>query len=167
MDKSKEALVVDNLNLVYAVIRTNFPRCIHDEDIVQIGRLGLCEAAETWDESKSQFTTYAWSCITNKIRKEFRQRKKHKNTCSLNNPVAYDADSKVMTYEDILTGDEDVNYCDEELYYSVLNDKERELADLLRKGKTPVEIAEDRGCSTETIYQIRRSIILKWKKLNE
>lgn len=167
MDKSKEELVVEHLNLVYAVIHKLFPRCIHDEDIVQIGRLGLCEAAERWDESKSQFTTFAWTVIANAIRDEFKQRKLNSKVCSINNPIISDGESEVLTYEDLLQGDEDVAYCDEEGYYEVLTDRERTVADLMRQGKTVPEIAVILGYSGETIWQTRRSIIRKWRKLNE
>lgn len=167
MDKSKEALVIENMNLVYAVIHKLFPKCIHDEDIVQIGRLGLCVAAERWDESKSQFATFAWNVIANHIRLEFRRRKKDKMTCSLSSPIVSDGDSDVLTYEDVIQGDDDVAFCDEEGYYAILTERERSLADLLRKGKTVPEVAVMWGYSEETIYTIRRKIIMKWRKLNE
>lgn len=167
MDKGKETLVVENMNLVYAVIHKLFPKYIHDEDIVQIGRLGLCVAAERWDESKSQFATFAWNVIANHIRLEFRRRNKDKMTYSLSSPIVSDGESDILTYEDVIPGDDDVEFCDEDGYYSVLTDRERALADLLRKGKTVPEIAETWGYSEETIYTIRRRIILKWRKLNE
>ena len=167
MDKSKETLVVENMNLVYAVIHKLFPKYVHDEDIVQTGRLGLCEAAERWDESKSQFATFAWTVIANHIRTEFRKRSIDKKTCSLSNPIVSDGESDILTYEDVIPGDDDVEFCDEDGYYSVLTDRERVLADLLRKGKTVPEVAEMWGYSDEKIYTIRRRIILKWRKLNE
>lgn len=167
MDKSKEALVIEHLNLVYAVIHKHFPKYIHDEDIVQIGRLGLCEAAERWDESKSQFTTYAWTVIANHIRIEFRRRNADRKTCSLSNPIVSDGESDVLTYEDIIQGDDDVAYCDEDSYYDLLTDREKVVANLMRQGKTVPEIAVMLGYSGETIWQTRRSIIRKWRKLNE
>lgn len=167
MDKSKEELVVEHINLVYSVIHKLFPNCIHDEDIVQIGRLGLCEAAERWDESKSQFSTFAWTVIANEIRDEFKRRNADKKTCSLSNPIMSDGESDVLTYEDVIQGDDDVGYCDEEGYYAVLTDREREIADLLRSGLTVPQIAVKLKYSGETINKLRRRIVLKWRKLNE
>lgn len=167
MDKSKEALVIEHMNLVYSVIHKLFPKYIHDEDIVQIGRLGLCEAAERWDESKSQFTTYAWTVIANHIRMEFRRRNADKKTCSLSNPIVSDGESDILTYEDVIQGDDDVAFCDEDGYYAILTARERALADQLRIGKTVPEVAVMWGYSEETIYTIRRKIILKWRKMNE
>lgn len=167
MDKSKEDLVIENINLVYSVIHKLFPSCIHDEDIVQIGRLGLCEAAECWDESKSKFSTFAWTVIANAIRDEFKRRKLDKKTCSLSNPVVIDGESDILTYEDVIQGDDDVEYYDEEWYYASLTDREREVANRLRSGQTVHQIAITLGYSEETIYTIRRSIIRKWRKMNE
>ena len=72
---NKNELIEKNMNLVYFVISKYYPTFIHDEDIVQSGMLGLCKAADKWDESKSKFSTYAGRCIRNEINQEFIRRK--------------------------------------------------------------------------------------------
>lgn len=167
MNESRNELVIRHLNLVYSVLHKNFPKHAYDEDLVQIGRLALVEAADRWDESKSEFGTFAWTVVTNAIRLEFRRRNKDWRVVSLNNYVNPGDDSEVLTYEDTLRGDDDVNYCDHDGYYSLLTDKERELADLLRSGLSVPEIARLWNCSRETVYTHRRRMILKWRKLIE
>lgn len=167
MNESRNELVVKHLNLVYAVLHKHFPKYAYDEDLVQIGRLALVTAADRWDSSKSEFGTFAWPVVLNAIRLEFRSRKKERRTISLSNIAISDGESDVITYEEILRGEDDVNYCDYEGYYSQLTDKERELADLLRAGWGVPEIARLWNCSRETVYRHRRRMILKWRKLIE
>ena len=72
--------------------------------------LGLCKAAEKWDESKSQFSTFAWGCIKNEILMEFRKRAKHQGILSLD----YEVDTKdgKARFAEIIPGDKDVDYAD-------------------------------------------------------
>lgn len=167
MNENEKVLVVEHLNLVYAVLHKLFPKYAYDEDLVQVGRLALCEAASKWDETKSEFTTFAWKVVANAIRLEFRRRNKDWRVVSLNNYVKKGEDSEELTYEDTLSGDDDVNYCDKDGYYAVLTDKERELADLLRSGLSVPEVAQLWNCSRETVYKHRRRMILKWRSLIE
>lgn len=71
---NRQQLVEDNVNLVYYLIRKYYPTLINDEDIIQIGMVGLCEAAKRWDSNKSKFSTYAGSWIKNEIKHELQER---------------------------------------------------------------------------------------------
>ena len=62
------------MNLVYYLIRTYYPNFIKDEDVVQSAMLGLCSAAEKFDKTKGEFSTYASQWILGEIKKVLRDR---------------------------------------------------------------------------------------------
>ncbi|MEG1565398.1 MAG: sigma-70 family RNA polymerase sigma factor [Bacilli bacterium] len=64
LDENKQKLVLDNMNLVYYIARKL--GYIDDEDALQYGFLGLCKAADNFDESRgTKFSTYAYPYISN------------------------------------------------------------------------------------------------------
>lgn len=69
----RDRLVLENLRLVIMVtqriLRTTSPgRFVPGEDdLIQVGVIGLIEAASDWNESRSRFSTFAATCIRNKI----------------------------------------------------------------------------------------------------
>ena len=73
-DKSaREQLVEENMGLVYTVVR-RFPGRRHDqEDLVQIGCIGLLKAIDNFDSSfEVKFSTYAVPMITGEIKRFLR-----------------------------------------------------------------------------------------------
>lgn len=76
MTAEQEKLVESNLRLVDFVIRRKFPRWREIgeyEDVQQIGRIGLCKAAQTYDPDKGRmFSTYAAKCIRNELKMALR-----------------------------------------------------------------------------------------------
>ena len=75
---TKQQLIEDNMGLVYSLILREYPTYIQDEDIIQCGMLGLCQAADKFDESKGfKFAGFAWFCIRNEIIRELNKRSKH------------------------------------------------------------------------------------------
>lgn len=77
-------LILENIKLVYYTIQKRFPKYTGDEDIVQCGMLGLCQAAKTYDRTKGAFSTFAISHVTGEIKRELTRRKNDVNTVSLN-----------------------------------------------------------------------------------
>jgi len=71
MDYKKEFNFEDKFeehkNLVYFTIHKYYPWLAGDEDIVQLGYIGLWKAIETYDISNSKFSTYAVKCIKDEI----------------------------------------------------------------------------------------------------
>ena len=60
-----------NLSLVYFVINTYYPRFKQNEDIFQLGLIGLWKALQTFDKTKNiKFNTYTARCIRNEINTE-------------------------------------------------------------------------------------------------
>lgn len=76
MTAEQETLIEDNLRLVDFVIRRKFPRWREIgeyEDVQQIGRIGLCKAAQTFDPAKGHtFSTFAVKCIRNELKMALR-----------------------------------------------------------------------------------------------
>ena len=50
-------LIEDNYNLVGYTLNHFYPDLKTDEDIIQIGSIGLCKAANNYDPTKGAFST--------------------------------------------------------------------------------------------------------------
>ena len=69
-------LVENNINLVHHIISHKYPNYTFDEDIYQIGCIGLMKASRTYNEDYgTTFSTYACRCILNEINLEIRKSK--------------------------------------------------------------------------------------------
>ena len=86
---NKQQLLNDNMKLVHLVINKYYPSFTHDEEIIQMGRIGLWKASKTWDENKCKFSTYATNCIRNEICREFRRRCRLIDTISLETNITF------------------------------------------------------------------------------
>jgi RNA polymerase sporulation-specific sigma factor len=159
---TKQRLIEENMNLVYSIVSKEYPTYIHDEDIIQSGMLGLCKAAENWDERKSKFSTYAWRCIRNEINNEFISRKPHSQNISLETRIGEDG-----TLGDILPGDDDVGYVDDETFCDQLTEEELRVFCANRLGLTTEEVADRYGWSMQKVQKLSRLIRIKWKRFFE
>ena len=158
---TKQQLIEDNMNLVYFVIHTNFPSYINDEDIVQTGMLGLCYAADKWDDSKSEFSTYAYRAIRGHICREFRSRNKAKNSgakvLSLDCEITDDGVDG-LTLGETLVGASDVDFFDMSELYEKSSDLDKEILRLRKQGLNTVQIGKQVGRSSERIAQRLRRL---------
>ena len=150
----KQKLIEDNMNLVYSLVSREYPTYLYDEDIIQTGMLGLCKAAEQWDETKSKFSNFAWHCIRYEIIKEFKRRAKHNGVLSLDYETT--TDGVRGSLGDTIVGDEDVLYIDD--CADQLTPLERSILDLLKKGFTAKEAAESLGTTLHKVYFTQRKI---------
>ena len=168
MSEKDEVLVVENMNLVYFLIRKYFPTFAKDEDLQQVGCIGLCRAVETWDDSKSTFSTYASKVIINAIRNELRARRKHPKTTSLNAIVKNSDD--LMEIMDTLVGEEDVVFVDDvyiDKFLQTLSPKNRELLKAYQANPRQIDIAAQFGLSRQEISRRMVRIRKEWTKFNE
>ena len=150
----KQQLIEDNMNLVYSLISREYPAYLYDEDIIQTGMLGLCKAAEQWDETKSKFSNFAWYCIRYEIIKEFKRRAKHSGVLSLDYETT--TDGVRGSLGDTIVGDEDVLYIED--CANQLTPLQRSILDLLKKGFTAKEVAQTLGTTTQKVYFTQRKI---------
>ena len=156
---TKQKLIEENMNLVYSIVSKEYPTYLHDEDIIQSGMLGLCKAADKWDERKSKFSTYAWKCIRNEINQEFINRKPHAGNISLETRVGEDG-----TLGDILAGDDNVGYVDDDTFYDQLTCDEQKVFQANKDGFTTEEMANRFGWNVQKVQKLLRLIRIKWKR---
>lgn len=159
---TKQQLIEDNMKLVTYIIQKYYPTFLSDEDIFQCGMVGLCKAANTFDESKSTFSTYASKCIINEIRIEFCKRAKHQDVFSLDYEYSNGTNDNV-TLKDMIVGQDDVD-CRPSVIYQRLNPIERKILDYKIKGMTATEIAPLIGCSKQNVSKKIRKIKSKIKR---
>lgn len=154
---TKQQLIEDNMNLVYSFLSKEYPTFLYDEDIVQCGMLGLCRAANTWDENISKFSTYAWKCIRTEVVDEFRKRAKHNGVLSLDYEKT-DKNGDTTTFGSTLIGEEDVNYVDLSFNTDLLTDKQKQVFELYKTGLSVPEIAKKIGISKQHAWETMRKI---------
>lgn len=151
------------MKLVYFVINKHFPHYRDDEDLAQVGMIGLCNAANSWDEAKGTFANFAVNCIYNVICMEFRARNKEKASYSLDHIYSNSEDGET-TLADILVGDSDVDWVDVEEIYSLLTEKEKIIVDMKRQGLNNAEIGRKLGVSRMCVSQHLRKAKLRLEK---
>lgn len=83
MSTNRNELITENMKLVYYVLNKYYHKYIGDEDMIQVGMVGLVKAADKFDESKSKFSTFAVLCIRHAIQDELRKRNKEPKMMSL------------------------------------------------------------------------------------
>jgi RNA polymerase sigma factor (sigma-70 family) len=143
------------MKLVYSLISKEYPTYIHDEDIIQCGMLGLCLAAERWDESRgTKFSSFAFPCIRNAIIDEFKRRSKHQGVLSLDYEVGTPDDKTPLG--DLIVGDEDVLYVDD--CENQLTPLQKKIVVALRSGMTPRAVAEAMETPLQNVYFTQRKI---------
>ena len=161
--QESDELIQNNIGLVYSVIRKYYTTFVHDEDIISAGKLGLCKAANTWDEGITQFSTYAYTCIINEIRMELRSRAKQPETLSLEYELN-DNDGNVTTYGDLIVGEFDIDYLDIDAIRELLDKREQEVLELKHIGMKSKEIGKELGIGAEQVRRIVRKIRKKLKE---
>lgn len=161
---NKQELIESNKKLVYHSISKYYPTFINDEDIIQSGMVGLCLAANSWDESRSKFSTYAAKCILNSIKMELRNRNKHYGVLSLEYET--ETDDGKTTFGDLIEGDSDIDYVDVTNVRKQLNARQLKVFDLLVGGMSKSDIARHLGMSRQNVNDVMRKIKLVWRNTN-
>ena len=162
MDESRKELVENNIKLVYYLIHKHYPTYSRDEDLAQVGMVGLCKAANKWDSSKASFSTYASRIILNEIREELRRRKRAVNTVSLYSTLG--SDELECTFIDVLPGDDDVDYFSLDEFLDTLSDeKDKEAVDILAYGGNCEDVSKKLGCSKQTVNGRLRRLKRTWE----
>lgn len=160
-----DEIVVENLNLVYFIMKNL--NLDFDEDVFQVGSLGLVKAARTYNDKKGiKFSTYASTCIRNEIL--MYKRKKYINTFSINEEKVFDNGSKV-SYLDSIPSNIDVEKevifkIDIENFLSNLDEKEKFLLATFIMKCSQDEIAERLNISQSYVSRLRNRVLKKYKK---
>lgn len=162
MTKQQQQLVEENMKLVHFVIQRYYPWHTNDDDIIQIGMIGLCIAAEKWDAEKGAFSTYATCRIRGEINHEFARRQKQVKTLSLE--YMYDKNDADSELKNFIVGDQDVDYVDTNYFKSKLTPLQLQIFDMKLSGLRNSDIARELNFSREYIGQQLRLIQHKWNK---
>lgn len=90
MTLARDKLITDNYYLIHYVIKnlidTSFVKnnpLIDYDDLVQYGAIGLCKAADAYDENRGAFSTLACKAIKNAIVQELMSKSKYDTECAL------------------------------------------------------------------------------------
>lgn len=145
--------------LVQFVIKKYFPTKIEDEDIEQIGLIGLWKAAERYDkDSEGKFYNYAIKCIKNTILHELEKQSRDKrkaNTIPQNIRLdSYTPDNKKNYYEVLKneTNDDFLRIIIRD-YFLKLNPTQKKIFKLLSEGHTIKTISENVKMSVGYVHK--------------
>lgn len=153
-----EALYMENERLVMYVVHREFPGCEGDEDLLQNARLALWNACLSYDPKRGKFSTYAYYAILNEIRRsrcaESKSIENSAETVSLNDYIL-DENKNPGTSIGERTSNSDestfqlIEY--KKIMDAALDEKERELCDMLVAGMNQQEIAAAYGLSKQAV----------------
>lgn len=113
MKTSRDDLILDNVNLIYYVLK-QYGLYKDLDEYYDICMIGLVKAANTFNESKGYtFSTYGISCIRSELlgylrRQNSSKRKANYNTVSLEMSVYKENDGKEITLLDTLPSNDNV-----------------------------------------------------------
>lgn len=174
--KAREKLIVHNLRLVSHIVRKYYSAAADQEDLVSLGTIGLIKGVDSFDPVHgTRFATYAAKCIQNEILMHFRSQKKLQNEVSINEAIDTDRDGNPLTYEDIISTDENMAeeldrriLANRALSYinTILSPREKQIIYLRyglsgRKPKTQKEAADLLGISRSYVSRIEKSALDK------
>lgn len=163
-----EQIIKDNENLVYFVLKKYFTQFLNDEDMIQIGRIGLWQAAKGFDPSRgTAFSTYAVAAIYHEITKELRKQHTQSRSgavTSLQEPiVTSNDDGTELCLEDTLSAPinaYDALDCEVDVTRALAKLKERERGVLraYADGYTMEEIGHQHGITRAGVSRIIQSL---------
>lgn len=155
----RNRLIVDNMNLVRHLVNRHYPSYKGNEDILQIGYIGLIKAAESYNPALGfTFSTYASSIIMNEIKMEFRKEMRAPPTISIDTIIIEDSE---LTLEDIL-GSNDLEMFDLTPFINRLTDLERSMVYMAMEGLRKSDIARELKISRSYVSRIFKDIRKKW-----
>lgn len=179
---AREKLILHNLRLVSHIVRKYYSTARDQEDLVSLGTLGLVKAVDSFDPVHgARFATYAAKCIQNEILMHFRSQRKLQNEVSINDAIDTDRDGNPLTYEDIISTDENPAeeldrrlLAERALAYteSILSPRERRIL-FMRYGlgggrpSTQKETASRLGISRSYVSRIEKSALEKLRRALE
>lgn len=161
---SENELLENNKKLVYLVLYKHFPLHVNDEDLYQIGMIGLLKAIRSYKDDTYKLSTYAARCIFNEISKELQYRNRKMRTCDT---ISLDAeqskDGKLSLHgaisDRVQEQSEIVIIINQ--YLSSLKGRKKQVLELIIQEYNYAEIGEKLGISRERVRQISTEIINK------
>jgi RNA polymerase sporulation-specific sigma factor len=168
---ARDKLIEHNLRLVSHIIKKYYASYENPDELLSIGSLGLIKAVDSFKASfGTRFATYGSKCIQNEILMFFRSKKRAGLEISINDTVDVDKDGNPLTYLDIISVEESIEYeLDLKVHIekirdmvdSILPPREREII-VLRYGlkgykpRTQREVADYLGISRSYVSRIEK-----------
>ena len=170
LNDTQQKLAADNYQLMYGFLQTYN---LDEEEYLDLLMIGLCKAAGTFDAERGyQFSSYAFSCMLNEVRRQ----KRAEASLSRIPPymvVSYDEsipnqdDDEELTFKDNIVDDNADKYISAGLFanemINALTDKEKEIVAYLDLGYSQKEISTIFGVSRSRISSIVNQIRDKMK----
>lgn len=168
---TNEEIFNDNVNIAYKIANryvTNYYEEI--EDIRQIALMELWQCVGNWDHTHA-LTTYAYSCIQNKINMYLRHVRKHEKNISINTVIHSDKNGNDQTISDLIKDPDDCIFrllddinAERVLDNIYLTEKERQVINLRMKGFSQKQVGKIMNLSQSRISGIQLKIK---NKINE
>ncbi len=108
-EKARDILIERNLRLVVHIMKKYYSTVAEQEDLISIGTIGLIKGVNSYKENKkTRLSTYCAKCIENEVLMYFRSQKKLSGEVFLNDPLETDKDGNSLTFEDIMSDNDDL-----------------------------------------------------------
>jgi len=108
-EKARAILIERNLRLVAHIIKKYYTQNCDQDDLIQIGSVGLIKGISTYKpEKKVRLATYASRCIENEILMHFRSLKKSAGDLSLSDSIDTDKEGNNLTLMEIISSPDDM-----------------------------------------------------------
>lgn len=165
----EQKLVEENHNLIYGFINK---RNLNFEEYYDILALSLCRAAKYFDASKGCFSTIANQCMVSDVA-SYMKSLYGKSKIPTSNLIYLDASLDEDNDMSVANKIPDGNYYleiyieSDDMYrilYSMLDEKEKQIAYYKEHGFTEAQIAKKMGCSQPNIHFYIKKIQKKWNK---
>lgn len=168
---TNEEIFNNNVNIAYKIANRYMTNYYEEkEDIQQIALMELWRCIKDWDHVHA-LTTYAYSCIPNKINIYLRHVRKQEKNISINTIIHCDIDSNDQTILDLIEDPDDCIFrllddidADGVLNNIYLTEKEKEVINLRMEGFSQAQIGEIMNLSQAQISRIQIKIKNKIKK---
>ena len=154
-EKNIDQMIADNEKLVMYTISRFFPTFLYDDDIRQLGYIGLWKACEKYDASlNTKFGSYAVKAIRGEIIKHFRSLQMQMRcpkapNVSLSNPM-FGGDESLEDHISAGT----LDWIDAEGFYNALTDRQKLIVRRRIIDKASYqEIGDEIGISRERVRQ--------------
>lgn len=155
----------ENQKLVYFVIKRSYPTYIYNEDLHQIGRLGLWKACLSYSEDKGKFSTYGARLIKNEISTYFRElnrKRKIPDDQMISLCAAAFQEKNEKTKKEVgdlvLLAQKNSIWCGPPLK-DIFSERQKKIMKLCSEGKTQREIGKLLGISHTLVFNERKNII--------
>lgn len=159
LTNEQKELVTENHNLIYAYAHK---KDISLDEYYGILAIGLCKAAKAFDKSKGEFSTIAYRCMENELCTYWKSMQS-KSTIPEDLILSYDngdydnQNNFLENYPDCQASESVMYAIISSEFIESLNDKEKEVVNLLMDGLTHREIANKLECKRQNIgYYVKQ-----------